>query len=330
MIEVVFTVDYEIYGNGEGSLQRLIFEPAERLQQIFSNRNVRFVVFPDVAELEIIEIYRADPDIELIKKQLKGFFREGFEIGLHIHPWWYNARRKAGRWNVDFSEYNLCIQPMRRINEIVDRAIAYLRGIIGSPDFSPISYRAGHLLFQPTQPLADVLVERGIRLDSSVYKGALWRQHKLDYRRAPKNVFYWRFKEDVTTPDSRGALVEVPIYTRQVPIWRMFTSKRIGLQGSGLSAKQRGGKVARRFSDYLRFRYPLKFDLGQMTKEEITLMTNRIFREDRRNPALYRPVVVIIHTKDPINFEAVDFLLDSLSKKHVKVSGFSEVLDKMD
>ena len=28
MIECIFTIDYEIYGNGEGSLQQLVYEPA--------------------------------------------------------------------------------------------------------------------------------------------------------------------------------------------------------------------------------------------------------------------------------------------------------------
>jgi len=300
MIEVIFTLDYEIYGNGEGSLIKSVFEPAEKLQTIFNKWNARFVIFPDVAELEMIEANSADPAIELIKKQLRDFHREEYEIGLHIHPWWYNARREKGQWVLDQTEYNLCTQPLERISQIVDRAIAYTRKLLGAPDFTPISFRAGHLLFQPTQPLGDVLAERGIRLDSSVYKGGLWRQHTLDYRRAPKGAYYWKFREDVTTPDPQGALLEVPLYTQQVPIWKLFTSKRVGLQQTGASAKQAGRKMISRFSDFMRVRYPLKFDLGQMTKREMVYMMNGIIREGQKNPSMYRPIVAIIHTKDPI------------------------------
>ena len=31
MIECIFTLDYEIYGNGTGALKDLVYEPAERL-----------------------------------------------------------------------------------------------------------------------------------------------------------------------------------------------------------------------------------------------------------------------------------------------------------
>jgi hypothetical protein len=329
MIEIIFTVDYEIYGNGVGSLTKLVYEPTERLRTIFNKWNARFVVFAEVAEMEIIEANGADPAIELLKKQLKDLLRRGHEIGLHIHPWWYNARHEKQHWTLDQTEYNLCSQPVERINQIVDRAIAFMRRFLGVPDFSPISFRAGHLLFQPTQPLGEVLARRGIRLDSSVYKGGLWRQHMLDYRRAPKSSYYWKFRQDVAVPNPQGELLEVPIYTQQAPIWKLFTSKRLGLQQSVASSKQVRKRISTRLLDFMRFHYPLKFDLGQMTKEEIIHMLNGIVREGQRNPSTYCPIVAIMHTKDPIDFEAIDSVLDSLDKNRIKVSTFAEVVDKI-
>ena len=37
MIECIFTLNYEIYGNGAGSLKELVHDPAERLREIFEN-----------------------------------------------------------------------------------------------------------------------------------------------------------------------------------------------------------------------------------------------------------------------------------------------------
>lgn len=325
MIECVFTIDYEIYGNGQGSLRDLVYEPAERLKVIFRKHGARFVVFPDVAELEMIEAHAADPFIGSIKEQLGDFQESGFELGLHIHPWWYNARRENGRWVLDQTEYNLCTRPIERINEVVDRAIGYLRKLTGAPGFTPLSFRAGHLLFQPTQPLADVLAARGIRLDSSVYKGGLWHQHKLDYRRAPKRAFYWGFRSDVTIRDPLGGLIEVPIYARQEPVWRLFTRKRVALQQLGTATAQTGRKFLRRMADFARFRYPLKFDLGQMTKKEMIRMAGSMLKSDRKDPSGFRPVVAIMHTKDPIDYEAVDALLSFLEGNGVTISTFGDV-----
>ena len=35
MIECVFTLDYEVYGNGEGSLRELVLDPARQLTELF-------------------------------------------------------------------------------------------------------------------------------------------------------------------------------------------------------------------------------------------------------------------------------------------------------
>lgn len=325
MVEVIFTVDYEIRGDGEGSLKENVYEPAKKLNAIFCKHKARFVIFIEVAEMEMIEANRADNGIELIIGQLRDLCKEGHEFGLHIHPWWYNARYENGKWLLDYSEYNLCNQPEERINNIVDRAIACIRSLLGSSDFTPLSFRAGHLLFQPTQPLSNVLAGRGIKLDSSVYKGGRWHQHKLDYCRAPKDVNYWSFMEEVATPNPQGALVEIPIYTQMAPLWKLFTAKRVNLQHRGSSASQTGKKMLSRIRDFLRFRYPLKFDLGQMTREEIVRMVDRIVRRDRNDPSTFRPVVAIMHTKDPIDFDAVDSLLAYLDENHIKVSTFAEV-----
>jgi hypothetical protein len=192
MIECIFTIDYEIYGNGEGSLKELVYEPAEKLKAIFEKHSARFVAVVEVAELEMIEAQGSDPAIELVKNQIRAFHKDGFELGLHLHPQWYNGRYANGSWHLDYSEYNLCKLPRDRIANIVDRSIAYFRKVLDIADYTPLSFRAGNWLFQPTQTVANVMAERGIKVDSSVFKGGLQHQHKLDYRPAMKNSYYWK------------------------------------------------------------------------------------------------------------------------------------------
>src|SRR5438309_5756439 len=183
MIECVFTLDYEIYGNGRGTLRDLVYEPAERLREIFWKWNARFVNFVEVAEYEKIEAWRTDPAIELVKNQVRELYREGFEIALHLHSQWCNAHYQDGRWFLDLREYNLCTLPRTRITEIVENALKYLRHLVGKSDFVPLSFRAGNWLFQPTEPAATILAQNGIKIDSSVFKGGLQHNYGLDYRR---------------------------------------------------------------------------------------------------------------------------------------------------
>lgn len=327
MINCIFTLDYEIYGNGTGSLRELVYEPAKKLKAIFDKWNAHFVVFVEVAEVEMIEAQGSDPAIDLVKQQIRDFHEEGLELGLHLHPWWYNARYENGTWFVDYSEYNLCALPQERITQIIHRAIVYFREILGVADFTPLSYRAGHLLFQPTQPAAKVLAEQGIKLDSSVYRGGLWRQHNLDYRAALKNGYYWRFTDSINEPDTDGILLELPIYTRMVPFWRMISTKRVNVQRGGMTIAQAGRKKLSRIMDYLRFSYPLKFDLSEMTIKELTNMVDAIIHEDKKNPRSFKPIVAIGHTKD-VDFKAIEVFLSYLKEKDVAVSNFEEVYHK--
>ena len=130
MIECIFTIDYKIYGNGNGSLRELVIDPAERLKEIFKKHNSRYVVFAEVAELEMIEAKGADPAINQVKQQIRDFHRDGYELGLHIHPGWYNSRYENDGWILDYSEYNLCALRRERIVQIIDQSIAYYRKLL--------------------------------------------------------------------------------------------------------------------------------------------------------------------------------------------------------
>src|ERR1019366_4450663 len=313
MIECLFTIDYEIYGNGTGGLNDLVYAPAEQLSHVFRKWRARFVNFVEAAEFQKIEEGGTDPAIKRVKQQVRNLFQDGFEVGLHLHPQWCNAHLDQGRWLLDYSEYNLCALPRIRISQILDRSLDYLRHVLHQPDFTPLSFRAGNWLFQPTEVAASVLSERGIKIDSSVFKGGLQRNHKLDYRRALKNGYYWPFSSDANEPDPSGPLVEVPIYTEMVPPWKMATCKRMNFSGNVGASGQTSRRRLNRVLDFLRFRYPLKFDFCRMTLGELTSMIGRGIREDRQDPGSYRPLVAIGHTKDLTDLNTVDAFLAFLS-----------------
>lgn len=319
MLECIFTIDYEIYGNGEGFLRGLVFEPAKRLKAIFDRVGAKFVVFVEVAELEKMDVFRTDPAIGDVKRQIRGFYEDGFEIALHLHPQWCDARYEDGKWNLNYSEYNLCTLSEKRIAEILDRSIAYLRKILAVPDFTPMSFRAGNWLFQPTATVAQVLTHRGVKIDSSVFKGGRQHQHNLDYRRALKHGYYWMFKNDVICPDPTGPLLELPIYTRMVPFWKMATTKRLGLQRKGTAGARAPRSRLMRLLDLLRLQQPLKFDFCRMTLNELVSLVDQAVAEDLKSPELFRPIVAIGHTKDLLDLRTVEMFLTYLKRNNIPI-----------
>src|SRR6266581_2222444 len=140
MIECIFTIDYEIYGNGEGSLDELVYSPTKQLIALFRKWRVPVVVFVEVAELEMIEAMGTDPAIDSVRRQIREIHHNGFEIALHLHPQWYNARYVNGRWILDYTEYNLCTLKRERIEQMIGRGINYLQHAVDQSGFIPTSF----------------------------------------------------------------------------------------------------------------------------------------------------------------------------------------------
>jgi hypothetical protein len=325
MVQFVFTVDYELYGNGLGSLKHLVYDPAEQLIDIFQKHEVRFVAFIEAAELQRIDAFGTDQTIVLMKEQIRHLYENAFEIGLHLHPQWCNAQYRNGWWCLDYSEYNLCKLALNRIGEIVNNSIQYLRHVVNDYTFTPLSFRAGNWLFQPTHTAATVLLEYGIKVDSSLFKGGLLHNHGLDYRPALANGYYWRFHNDVNKPDENGGLIELPIYSKMVAPWKIATSKRISYENDLLRKGQTLLQRIGRARDILRFRYPLKLDFCRMNIVALTSMIDEIIKEDSNTPELWRPIVAIGHTKDFRDPDTLDALLTYLRAKHIQICTFTSL-----
>jgi hypothetical protein len=329
MIEFAFTLDYEIYGNGTGRLRDLVYEPTKELISVFKERDSKFVVFAEALEFKRIEEYGADDTISEVRDQLRRLHDDGFEIGLHLHPWWFNARHEDGCWHLDWTERNLCVASVQRANEVVGCAINYLRDTLVDRCFTPTSFRNGLWLMQPTQPIASVLLNHGVRIDSSVFKGGYIQAIDLDYRPSLNNSYFWLVNDDVNLPDPSGRLLEIPIYTEMVPFWKMLTQKRLALQRKAPSTAN-GSPLPSRFLDFARLNYPRKVDFCRMTYRTLQSVIDEIIRMDRHSPQTYKIIVAIGHSKDLIDFDTVRHLLSYLDENGIPVVSFHEVLTRID
>ena len=327
MIECVFTLDYEIYGSGEGSLRDLVLDPTRRLSELFQRFGAPFVVFAEAVEFARMEETQSDPDTAAVRAQLRELRAAGHEIGLHLHPWWANARYEHGRWRLDWSERSISALESDRVETIVSRAIRYLREGLDDPAFTPLSFRSGLLVMQPTTRIAKVLAHHGVRVDSSVFKGGRVHGLGLDYRSALANDGLWRFSTDVNMPDSQGSLWEIPIHAQMVPCWRMLSRKRLKLQNKTRSASH-GTPLPRSWRDFLRFRYPRKLDFCRMTFEEMRDAVEVILQQRRVRETEQTVIVAIGHSKDFVDSEATRRFLAFLQERTVAVTTFSRLLCK--
>lgn len=329
MIEFIFSLDYEIYGNGTGTLDELVYEPTQKLISIFRERNAAFVAFAEAVEFQKIEEFRADEEgIRRVREQLRELHETGFEIGLHLHPWWHNARFINDEWQLDYGLRNICRLPEPQIEEIVSSAVGYLREAIGVQTFKPLSFRGGLWLMQPTCPMAAVLARAGVQIDSSLFKGGRIRDLGIDYRPAHNNGGYWRFSGDVNLPDEDGLLLEIPIHTEMVPFWKMLGQKRLKLQKK-VPASRNGNPLSARYLDFARLTYPRKLDFCRMDLDELCKVIDAVRREDERAPGEHRVIVAIGHSKDLVAFDTVIQFLAYLERWGIAVTTFNGVAARL-
>ncbi len=328
MPEVIFSIDYELYGSGQGNLREHVLEPMQAIAGVFDRHDANLVVFVEALEFARIKQASSDADIGAVCRQILDLHRRGHEIALHIHPQWANAYYRDGAWHLDYNEYNLCTLPKMRITKIVDEALDFLRDETQDPTFIPRSFRAGNWLFQPTACLAEVLADRGIKIDSSVFKGGLHREPPIDYRDALGNPAYWTFRTDVNVPDPHGPLVEVPIHTVMVPFWRMITRKRFSLQRRSMASRAETKVGTVKWLDYARPRYPLKFDFCRMTFQEMKTIVEREVRRAEQGKVSSAVLVAIGHTKDLVDVTPIGEFLGWLRSCGIHITTLESFYDR--
>jgi peptidoglycan/xylan/chitin deacetylase (PgdA/CDA1 family) len=336
MIGLSLTFDYEIYGDGYGSIEELIIKPTNKLIHICEDFDIKATLFVEVAELlKMKEIYYYQKELNKIEGQLKSLHKRGHDIQLHIHPWWFNAKFLKTKWELDYSLTSLC-------NLNVDDALKkillckdYLTELLKQTeiDYSCIAYRAGSWSMMPTKNVFEALTMAGIEIDSSVYKwGKLdTKLMKYDYTGAYSNIHPWFFsKEDVNKVDrsksNKLKCLEVPIYAERKLGISFLTIKRILLmrkvrsviidKSSSSNENKLVKRLEKKFGIFLK-RRSKKLDFCKCSFREMKKMIENVAAQ---NPTKgYLPVVAIGHSKDFIYWKDLERFLDFLRSRYSDV-----------
>jgi len=236
MLNVIFTLDYEIHGNGEGDPEALMVSPTDRLLDQFDRYGAKLTIMAEVAEMLKFREYRETTGRDrfhyhAVASQLCRAVRGGHDVQLHLHPSYCNAHYEAGHWVQNFSEYNTAQLPAARLNEVIRIGKNYLEDLLKpvAPDYRCIAFRAGNWAMQPSQNLVRALLANGFRFDTSVFKyGRRMGRVHFDYTNAHSATSPWPVDElDICRRDSAGQLIEIPIYSESRWIGHFLTPARL-------------------------------------------------------------------------------------------------------
>jgi len=319
MLKVIFTLDYEIHGNGDGCPYALMVEPTSRMMKQFESYGAKLTIMADVAEILKFREYkeqfgRDDYHYEAIAEQLRDAILRGHDVQLHLHASYFNARHEQGRWRQDWSEYNFAGLAPNRLKEVVKLGKEFLELSLRpiDPSYRCHVFRAANWAVSPSSNVVQALIENGIEIDSSVFKyGRRDGLVNFDYSTAWSNLVPWRVDEnDICARDMHGRLVEFPIYSEHRRLgafltpqrfYRAFVS-RLHRFSNGSDSPARGRAAGRprhngaQNSSPLLRRHAWKADFNQCSGRQLIRALERAELAWGRNEAAV-PFVLIGHSK---------------------------------
>lgn len=317
---ILFTVDYEIHGNGHGSPRELMVEPTERMLAQLDRHGAKLSVMADMAEIERFRRHRDETgrdefDYERIRAQLVAAVRTGHDVQLHLHPSYCESRYVDGHLEQDYAAYDLARLPYERLERMVrdgkTRLEALLRPV--DPEYRCIAFRAANWSMNPPGAILKALAANGIVIDSSVFKGGKRDgMVHFDYSNAESALVPWPVDPaDVCRRNPAGAVLEFPIYCEPQPVWHFVTLNRIyrAVQGrlnplpldeygGGNAQTERGGAAPKvsRLRRLLAQRHPWKLDFNQCSGRQLIAALRRIETRYAGHDTVL-PVVLIGHSK---------------------------------
>lgn len=339
---LVFTLDYEIHGNGDGNPYELMVEPTYRLMNLLEKYGQRLTIMADVAEILCFKRYAEekghdDYHVAEIEAQLCDAIKRGHDVQLHVHSSYFKARHKNGAFDQCIEEYNMASLPIERIDEMVGQCVAYLQTLLKpvKKDYCVWLFRAANWSMMPTENLYRVLVKHGITHDTSVFKGGVQGGNVCyDYRGAYDNLFaYPASVHNINDYDAEGKLIEMPIYTEMRPFWDFVSVIRVFRMIRAKFHKHKHAKGVnseelrvnsekndnRKLSVKSFFRLsPLKMDFNQVNARGLKRMMKNVMR--RSSEKNHVDVILIGHSKTfvPYNEKTLEPFLKWVNNEILK------------
>jgi hypothetical protein len=236
LLQLIFTLDYELHGNGDGCPHELMVEPTRRMLDQFDRFGAKLTILADVAEILKFKEHaeatgRDDFHYRAIAAQLEDAVRRGHDVQLHIHSSWFNARHEGGRWRQDWSEYDFAKLPIERMEGYVRAGKEYLESLLRpiDPAYRCTAFRAANWSMQPSRNAMDVLQKNGFVIESSVFKwGSRSGLVDFDYTHAPHPLRPWRAAaDDVCREDPQSEIWEFPIYAERRWVGAFLSPNRV-------------------------------------------------------------------------------------------------------
>ena len=367
LIYLSLTDDWELRGNGAGSIEEIQFRPMRELVRIYNRHDVRSTFNAEVMQQLTFKSFGEDfPELRAMAERWEAHvldaFRQGHDIQLHLHPQWTKANYINGRWELS-GDWSILNYDEETAFELLRRGKEYLENLLRTvnPDYRCVSFRAGSSIIAPSPFILRVLARLDIKVDMSIVGGMYHdtRNVQIDYRETEEDFlpFYPQMTDARKVSASEEEIVCVPIHhfhaSRQqfAKTLASFARRRAGRILSSSNAKNTNRAVEKYAEEewaekrhaskivrvYEKAVVPalkgwyLTADLSRLTLPLMREMLGSIRSRAQASGLAHVPVIISNHSKDIKDFAVVErFISETSQAEDIRFITQTELVEKLE
>jgi len=352
MIELIISIDYELFGNGSGDVRRDVVEPTARLLTICDRYGAKLTIMFEIGQYwamkDIDELLRRDlgySPADAMETQIQHAVRSGHDVQLHLHPQWIGAEYRGRLWHLNFNRIRVSdlgsgadpapVSLRAVFQRGKDTLEALLRPV--DPDYECCVFRAGGFYVEPARRVIETMRSVGLRADSSVVPGYTADEPlPIDFRDVPAGLGFWRTSRRSMAEQGQAGegVLEFPLYAEMKPYLCNFklskfraTLKRKALEKRDPHSRVRSAPQSTASSRSalrkLFSKNAMKFDVCKLSAGDMRRMFASAVAKQAASPSrgIY-PVVCLGHSKDFWNDTALDTFFRTISSHRKYRSAF--------
>ena len=330
-LQLIFTLDYEIFGDGTGNVNREQIIPTNQLLDIFDQYDAKLTLFFEYGQYLGYEKFASKhnsfkADNALIIKQLINVISRGHDVQFHYHPTWNKAKYENSEISLDSNLFDISNLEASQIEEILTSGKKFLEDLLKpiNSDYECNSFRAGAWSIKKPSKVLPILKKCGFKCDSSVAPNAKFSSTygEFDYSDSPKDFGSWYIdtsSDSLTNVGVDNEFLELSIYTKKstVAFTKYFNqhylkSKKIVSKFYKTKVSEQGMSKVDKLKKVIGRNYYMA-DFNTMSHKTLLDMIDDVY-EQYKDTKEAVPLVLIGHSKSSYFNDELYLLFQKLEK----------------
>lgn len=231
-LSLQLTLDYELFGDGTGDVNREQIIPTNNLMDICEQYGAKLTVYFEYGQYLAFEKFsNLNDNLKranlAILTQLKDIIERGHDVQFHLHPTWLKATyNQVSGFNLDKKSYDITSLSEENMVRILSQGKEFLESNLKkiNPSYQCIAFRAGAWSAKDSKKLISALLKSGFLVDSTVAKGAHLKSDygSFDFRKVSEKPSWFSNQDICVESNDNYSIFELPILTKQTKLAPLF------------------------------------------------------------------------------------------------------------